>query len=55
MFKNAERLGFIPVAYRQLGQIFMTPYLSDVNQNLKIADNYFEKSRKLGLDIRNAP
>lgn len=37
---NEEHLGLIPVAYMQLGQIFMTPYLSDVNNNLKIDDKY---------------
>lgn len=55
MYKNAERLGYTPMAYRALGQIFMTPDLKDVIANMKVADRYFNKAKELGMDIRNAP
>lgn len=54
MFKNAQRLGFKPMVYKQLGQVFMIPGLKGIVPNMKVADKYFNKAKELGMDIREA-
>lgn len=50
MLKNAQRLGYEPIAYKYLGQLF-TGKNPQFPANLKVADKYFRKAIEAGAYI----